>query len=722
MTEQAKPAKKPSVARALIVLVGLIGLLQLSFWSDQKSFEVEGPLRIVQGPQDTIYIQIDRKIVKVSRDGEVLHVLDLDADAAIPEHIADFFVENDGSLLIARRDSQLLQYYSPEGKLIKTHSRSPSALVAGDHFCKFSKDAATGRLYFADTSHHRIQIYGPDEKEINDIAVPSRISSVLSSGDTPPQNEQVSVPGSETHLRYPNGLVFNNDRLIATDTGNFRLLVFYPDGLLDRVMPTGEGLEYHNPFRVSWSDDSLYVIMRGPNFLGGKVAAFSMTSGRPRPFSHPKSIDPWDVFARPSDVLVADRESLSVLKFSPVGEPLGVFGQASLRNIYADRQVTRKTYQWLRTGSLAGMAILLLSLLVASRTQRLAHEAAGESLYKPIEVLQRFLGPIGGMRRGLLLIVIPGLGQAAAGRILRACTLLCGLLFMGAVAVYPWFQYQETSISTFTPSVAIMAAMLFYTAWMAVVLDGFRMNGKQQVNPKGFRIARVLLSLAAPLITITLAVAAQVFREMTAYSYPQFAEAIQTVFRSLMTTVGRSISPYPSTIPAALVFGWGGAAAGMFSSLAWQAKLGKNKVLAGIIAGFAAGMASWLISALLLGDRLGWMLYIQYCQGALIGVLAYLYFRRAGMPLLVVPIAVAGAWSGDLIRMVTAAHGVSLRSVIPIPVSSYWTGGQARLGFILLPAFFIHLAIWAAWNAAASKPIGRESDMTPEQHPVSSLE
>ena len=119
MTDKNISRGKITIRSAIAVLLLLVGLLQLSFWADIKSFEVEGPSRMVRGPQDTIYIQIDRKIAKVSSDGEALHVLDLDREASIPEHIADFFVEDDGRLLIARRDSQLLQYYSPEGKLMR---------------------------------------------------------------------------------------------------------------------------------------------------------------------------------------------------------------------------------------------------------------------------------------------------------------------------------------------------------------------------------------------------------------------------------------------------------------------------------------------------------------------------------------------------------------------------------------------------------------------------
>ncbi len=706
MNEQSKPHKLLTLTRALIVLVGLVGLLQLSFWADQQSFEVEGPSRIVKGPQDNLYIQIDRKIAKVSPDGDVLHVLDLNADAAIPEHVADFFVEDDGRLLIARRDSQLLQYYSPEGKLIKTHGRIPSELVEGNHFCKFSKDTATGVVYFADTSHHRIQIYGPDEKEINTIIVPSGVSAVQSTNEGLPQTDQGTITSPDTPLHYPNGLLFDRDRLIATDTGNSRLIVFYPNGSLDKVIHVTAGGSggYTNPMKVGRYGDAVYAIVRGPNFLGGKVASFDLASGQPRRFMHEKSIDPWDVFARVEDVLVADRVSLSVLRYTHAGEYLGVFGKPSLQNLYAERQIARKTHQWLRIGALVCMLLLLGSLLFASRKQRIAHETVGSSLYRPVEILQRFLGPVGGLRRNILLILMPGIGQAAAGRILRACMAIIVTLYFASLVVFSWLQYREAAASQLSLHITVM--LLFYTVWMVAALDGVRLSGKRSETPLAFSVLRFILAIAAPLITAFAAILAQFIREMIVRGNPDASLAMQMVFRSLMSIFGDHPSSFSAAIPAAVVFGWGGAAAGMFCAIAWQAGLGTKKMLTGVIAGMFVGVASWSVTVLLVGDRPGWIFYIQPVQGALLSLFTYLYFRNSGMPLLVIPVAIAGAWTGDFLRLIMDALGGSLRSLILIPVDTFWTGALARLSFILLPSIFIHLAIWTAWNAASFRPVG----------------
>lgn len=701
MTEQLAQ-KKLTVMRALIVLVGLLLLMQLSFWADEKSFEVEGPSRIVKGPKDTLYIQIDRKIAKVSQDGEVLHVVDLDADAAIPEHIADFFVEDDGRLLIARRDSQVLQYYSPEGKLIKTHERVPSAVVDGDnHFCKFSKDSTAGILYLADTSHHRIQIYGPDEKEMKTILVPSGSLQVVEQRE---DFDETRITSPDTPLHYPNGLIFDRDRLIATDTGNYRIVIFHPDGALDKVIPVqqGESSGLINPFRVARSGDTVYAIMRGPNFLGGRVAAFDQITGQSRTFSHGKSIDPWDVFARLDDVLVADRESLSVLRYTPVGKLLDTFGKPSLQSLYADRQIARKTYQLLRKGSLAGMLLVLIWLLFASRRQRVSYDEAGQSLHTPVSSLQKLLGPMGSVRRKALLVLVPGLGQAAAGRILRAFTVVVILAFFVSFVVFSSIFYDEKA----SLPVLITIMLMTYTVWMIIALDGVRLSGKPATvtSKRGFK--HVLTTIASPLLTVCAAITAQLLREAVVQSRPDVSVVIQSLFRALMSAFSDKVSLFSSVFPAAVLFGWGGAAAGMFATLSWQAQAGRKKILLGIIFGFPAGIIAWMATSLLVGARLGSLFYMPAMQGIMLSTFAYLFFRKNGMPLLVIPVAAAGAWVGSFVKLLIGGFDTFLMNILPsFGMGSVWMGTVTRIEFVASIAFFIHLAVWVAWNTATAKPL-----------------
>jgi hypothetical protein len=193
---------------------------------------------------------------------------------------------------------------------------------------------------------------------------------------------------------------------------------------------------------------------------------------------------------------------------------------------------------------------------------------------------------------------------------------------------------------------------------------------------------------------------------------PTAAHAVQTLFQALMSVRGDSPSSFSAAIPASLVFGWGGAAAGMFSAIAWQARMGSKRITVGFLVGTLAGLASWSLSILLVGNKLGWLFYIEPVQGAILGLFAFLFFRGNGMPLLVAAAAVAGAWTGDFVRMVTAAFSPSLGYLLPITADSFWTGTLARLEFILLPAIFIHLAIWIAWKTKAYGTVDRADSIT----------
>ncbi len=675
------------------VLLILIGLFLLSLWADRKSAEVEGPSRLVRGPHDTIYVQVDRSIAKISSEGELLYVLDLDTDASVPD-VADFFVEEDGRLLFARRDSQLLQYYSPEGKLLTTLLHMPVSPVGENHSCNLTKDPSTGILYFADTSRHRIRIFGPDKKEVKTIIVPSGTPASSPIGDWSEDSDLERVYSSKTPLRYPNGLTFAGDRLIATDTGNSRILLFYPDGTLDRIVPVFplDSSNFINPIRVDRSGDTIYVVVRGPGFNGGKVQSFEFNTGLPRNFRYSGSSDPWDVLARHDDVLVADRASLTVMRYAHSGRFLGTFGKPGLQSLYAGSQLKRKTYGWIRKGLLASMVAVFGWFLF--------------SLSSRLTALQNVLGPFGSARRKILLL-IPGLGQAVAGRPLRASILLLILLYFDSHFIYSWLQYQSQVGRVLSLQELITIGSMAYSVWISIVLDGIRLTGKPADSEQPSVTKRWRQAVFALLITLCSATAAQLAREFIVHGYPEAPSAIQQLFYFLITSVKGHSSLFAVALPASIIFGWGGAAAALFGTFAWQAKSGREEIATGIVAGFLAGIYSWLFTVVLAGNRLGWMLYAPPIQGVLLSLLTYLYFRRKGMPMLIIPVTVAGAWIGYFLKFIFGVLAIPIGKVLSAgDAGGLWTGAIARLELILMPAFFIHFAIWITWNIASDKPAG----------------
>ncbi len=691
MTVENKPYGKVSFRRhAFIALLILTGLFLVSLWAGRKSAEVEGPLRLVRGPHDTIYVQVDRSIARVSSAGELLHVLDLDTDACVSD-VADFFVEEDERLLFARPDSQLLQYFSPEGRLLAQFLRMPPHVGENQSYA-LTKDLSTGILYLADTSRHHIQLVGPDAKETKTITVPSDIPVYSLIGHWRPDSDLERIYSPETPLQYPNGLNFAGDRLIAADTGNSRIVVFHPDGTLDRIIAVSplESSKFINPIRADRFGDTLYAVVRGPGFIGGKVESFEFNTGLPRNFRYSGSSDPWDILVRRDDVLVADRATLTVNRYTHSGRFLGIFGKPGLQSLYTDSQLKRKAYEWIRKGSLAGIVAVFGWFLFTASTR--------------LAACQNVLGPVGSARRKILLL-IPGLGQAVGGRTLRASILLFVFLYFASLAISCWLQYQPQTDSSLSLQELITTGLMAYSVWIFIVLDGIRL-AEEQADTEGRSTAQHCRQAAFPLlITLCSATAAQLAREFIVHGYPDAPPAIQQLFYLLIPSANGPSSLFAAALPASILFGWGGAAAALFGTFAWQAEARREEIANGIVIGFLAGMCSWLFTVVLAGNRLGWMLYAPPVQGILLGSSAYLYFRRKGMPVLIIPVAVAGAWIGYFLKFLFSVPAVLIRKMLSGgDAGGLWTGAIARLELIVIPALFIHLAIWMTWNIASDKP------------------
>lgn len=691
MTAENRAYRKLFV-RAFIVLFVLAGLFLLSSWAGRSSEEIEGPSRLVRGPHDSVYVRIDRSIVKVSSEGELLSVLDLSLDASVPD-LADFFVEEDGRLLFARRDSRLLQYYSPEGGLLTSFLRMPLQPVGEDRSWSLTKDPSTGVLYLADTSRDCIRIFGPDGKEVRTITVPSSTAGSSLVADWSEGLDLERIYSSKTPLRHPKGLTLAGGSLIAADNGNARIVLFYPDGTFDKIVPVFPmgSSSFINPVRVDRAGDTLYAIVRGPGLAGGKVQTFEFNTGLPREFRYPGSSDPSDILARHDDLLVADHASLTVMRYAHTGRFLGIFGRPGLQSLYAGSQFKRKTYEWISTGSLASMVGIFVWLLYTAAAR--------------VTALENVLGPPRSARRRMLLL-IPGVGQAASGRPLRAVILLLALLYFAAAFIYSLLQHQSQAHKLLSVPELTASGFVAYSVWMLVVLDGIRLTGRPAENKDPSAEKRRRLAAFAPLITVCSAIAAQLVRESIVQSYPGAPSVIRQLFLALCTATGGHASLFEMSLPASILFGWGGAGAALFGTFAWQAHAGRSAVTTGIVAGFLAGIYSWLFTVAFAWTGPDWMLYAPPVQGLLLGMFTYLYFRSKGMPVLIVPAAVAGAWVGYFLKFFFGVFAGPIGKIFREGDGGIWTGAIARLELIVIPALFVHLAIWITWNSASDRTAG----------------
>ncbi|MGE5173161.1 MAG: hypothetical protein ACM3MD_04965, partial [Betaproteobacteria bacterium] len=262
----------------------------------------------------------------------------------------------------------------------------------------------------------------------------------------------------------------------------------------------------------------------------------------------------------------------------------------------------------------------------------------------------------------------------------------------------------------------VTTGLMAYSVWISVVLDGIRLTGKPADNEDPSAAKRRRQAAFAPLITVCCATTTQLAREFIVRDYPGAPPAIQELFYFLITPIHGNSSLSAAALPASIMFGWGGAAAALFGSFAWQAEARRSEIATGIVAGFLAGIYSWLFTVVLAGNGLGWMLYAPPIQGVLLGLFAYLYFRRKGMPLLIMPAAVAGAWIGYFLKFFFGVFAVPIGRILSEGgAGGLWTGAIARLELILIPAFFIHLAIWMTWNIASDRPAGNVEAEIPKE-------
>ena len=110
------------------------------------------------------------------------------------------------------------------------------------------------------------------------------------------------------------------------------------------------------------------------------------------------------------------------------------------------------------------------------------------------------------------------------------------------------------------------------------------------------------------------------------------------------------------------------------------------------------------------------MFYAPPFQGLLLSLFTYLYFRKKGMPALIMPVAVAGAWVGYFFKFFFGVLSVPIGKILSEgDAGGLWTGAIARLELILMPAFFIHLAIWTTRNIASDRPAGNVDAVSPKE-------
>lgn len=328
-----------------------------------------------------------------------------------------------------------------------------------------------------------------------------------------------------------------------------------------------------------------------------------------------------------------------------------------------------RSEQWTAWFSIGGLFLLLGGLLAAGVRERIEIRRLGpDRLFWPNTRLHKLLGPGPSARRTWMLALIPGLGQAAAGRRFRAFIMVIGFIPFWALTAWldrdlvsrglesGYFLYPILPVRStlWTGALALTLAW-----WTAAAADAIRLNRPGPIRDKHFSLRpagrAVLLSLI-PFITGLLCQAA--LGPLAPVSHPR-------------------------------LWGWGGAVAGLFAASALMGRTNYRGVFLAWIMGFSAGLSFYgLIKALpeAVSENLA---FHSLTGGVLVGTTLYLYFRRNGLPALAVPGMAAAAWIGNI---ATLAGLSALLSHFQEGISPAWLRGLSLFDF-----YFLGLGLFSLW-------------------------
>lgn len=676
----------------LLIILLLAVLLKLSFWADQRAFEVQGVVRMLLHQDGTLFLLTNDEIIHASPDGDILSTWPL-AGMGITEPVADLAFGLEGQLLVGLIESQEIRRYSSDGKFVGTVPRpaSPERVgVPGQHLrnFKFVRDERTGTLYVADSNHHRIQIYPSGGHEARILTAPSGAPPSVEDEEGMERPRAGPEMDPQRPFRYPNSLAIDGDRIYATDTDNHRIIVFRLDGTLDRIIPTALAARNLNTFPVHFArqDDKLFVINRGPMFVGGEVVVLGLESPGSRLLYSPGlPVDPLDLVVMGDDVLIADGETRNILRYSAGGYYLGFFGKPALREFLRGKERAYRGYLLLRVLSIGGMAIVLIALLVLKRSERQELAERGlPDVHRPLPVLQEFLGPVGSRRRTALHWLAPGLGYIAAGRLLRAIILLPPLGFL--VLLFLFAAVTQRGQGPAFVAVMVFLGIITGAYWSGVVLDGMRFDEGEPRLKRTLGLLDVLKTGGLPLITVIAGVVSQFAWELVKRAAPEIPQALQGMVGGLMLLLGLTnehMAPFAAASVVGRFVGWGGAVAGMFGAVSWSLGEEQGRIVRAAIIGSLVGTLSWLFTAAVPGLMLGGAFYEPLSQGLLVGSAVYLLFRGPFVDLRVLVLAVAAAWTGNLVHL-----------FLRVPTRAFFLpGASARILSIVVEAYFIHLAV-----------------------------
>jgi len=305
-------------------------------------------------------------------------------------------------------------------------------------------------------------------------------------------------------------------------------------------------------------------------------------------------------------------------------------------------------YQEVRFITLAVLLLGLVGLLWGKYWEARALPASRAAVrFRPRHRLQGVLGPSRGFKRWLLLIFLPGLGQAAVGRTARAaisvlslCMVWIGFYYLFSNLdpdPYSYFVYPYLPVRAFHITALLSISL---GVWTLIAADAIRLN-EPGLRADQVPALRVLVStVMLPLI-------------------PVVAGFI------LQLSAGRLESHDLGRLT-----GWSGACAGLSAIVAWKSGWNWKRTITVSLAGLLVGGASQYLILLVPVPRTGMILYRSLIGGGLVGLSLLVLLKGREGTVLVLPAVISASWFGVLSAFAVLQYATesSLRPYLSISV------------------------------------------------------
>ena len=327
---------------AAIILV--VALVSISIWSDTKATRVVGPNHVSTGADGKTLLLFNHTLYKLDGGGEILWSKSF-KELGLEGAVSDVHLLPDGAFILADFKAREVKRFNSFGddKLSFDIGQGPADKVRGSF--KVAMDPEMGDFYVADTSNHRVEVYGRDGGYKRHFG---------SKGDGPKE------------LHFPNQLAFGPDGLLyIADTNNHRISVWTREGgTSKRTLMTVEDPERcckrWPAFFVFIPDSRMVVLNMHDSMTDGAPAIVHMEDGLLERISVPRKASAMDVASTGEELIVADEGRMKLLRFSFDGEELDDFGGDELKGLFEETLAERNGYRLMRKGSLAALFVILI--------------------------------------------------------------------------------------------------------------------------------------------------------------------------------------------------------------------------------------------------------------------------------------------------------------------------------------------------------------------------